>query len=145
MRKMKRAIPVVQGLLGLIMMGAGSAKIIGIDLAKKDFERYGYPEWFRYVTGGIEVIGGLGLLVGLVVAPILAVLGGLLIIATMTGAILTHLFRVDDPLWRLVGPAIYLIAGLIVTSSRVLDLVLAIVRPGETGIAHPDRTGRDYR
>jgi putative oxidoreductase len=115
------ALPVVQGLLGLIMMGAGSAKLLSIDLAKKDFERYGYPEWFRFVTGGIEAIGGLGLLVGLVFAPILAVLGGMLISATMIGAILTHLVRVDDPLWRSVGPAIYLIAGLFVTSFLLLS------------------------
>lgn len=115
------AIPIVQGLLGLIMMGAGSAKIIGIDIAKRDFERYGYPAWFRFVTGGIEIIGGLGLLVGLVFAPILAVLGGMLISATMIGAILTHLFRVDDPLWRSVGPAIYLTAGLFVTSFLLLS------------------------
>ncbi|WP_129116640.1 DoxX family protein [Halegenticoccus tardaugens] len=77
MSTIETAIPVVQGLLGFIMVGAGSAKIIGIDFAKKDFERYGYPEWFRFVTGGIEVIGGLGLLIGLVFAPILAVLGGI--------------------------------------------------------------------
>jgi putative oxidoreductase len=120
MSTIETAIPIVQGLLGLIMVGAGSAKLLGIDLAKKDFERYGYPEWFFVVTGGIEVVGGLGLLVGLVFAPMLAVLGGMLLIATMAGAILTHLVRVDDPLWRVVGPAIYLIAGLVVTSSRFL-------------------------
>lgn len=116
MRTTETAMSVVQGLLGLIMVGAGSVKLIGIDFAKKDFERYGYPEWFRFVTGGIEAIGGLGLLVGLVFAPILAVLGGILITATMFGAILTHLFRVDDPFWRLIGPVIYLIAGLSVTN-----------------------------
>ena len=121
MSTIETAIPVVQGLLGLLFVGAGSAKLIGIDIAKKDFERYGYPEWFRFVTGGIEGIAGLGLLVGLVFAPILAVLGGILISATMIGAILTHLFRVDDPLWRSVGPGIYLIAGLFVTSFLLLS------------------------
>lgn len=116
MSTIETAIPVVQGLLGLVMLGAGSAKLIGIDIVRRDFERYGYPEWFLFVTGVIEAIGGLGLLVGLVFAPTLAVLGGLLIMATMAGAFLTHLYRVDDPGWRLVGPAIYLIAGLFVTS-----------------------------
>jgi putative oxidoreductase len=121
MSTIETALPVVQGLLGFIMVGAGSGKLIGIDLSVKDFERYGYPEWFRFVTGGIETIGGLGLLIGLVFAPMLAVLGGLLIIATMIGAILTHLFRVDDPLWRSVPPAIYLIAGLFVASFLLLS------------------------
>ncbi|UTF54769.1 DoxX family protein [Natronosalvus rutilus] len=121
MSTIETVIPVVQGLLGLAMVGAGSAKILGIDLAKNDFERYGYPQWFFVVTGGIEVVGGLGLLIGLVFAPILAVLGGMLIAATMLGAILTHLFRVDDPLWRSVPPAIYLIAGLFVTGFLLLS------------------------
>jgi putative oxidoreductase len=121
MSTIETAIPVVQGLLGLAMVGAGSGKLIGIDLSVKDFERYGYPEWFRFVTGGIETIGGLGLLVGLVFAPILAVLGGMLLIATMIGAVLTHRFRVDDPLWRSVVPAIYAIAGLFVTSFLLLS------------------------
>ena len=121
MSTIETAIPLMQGLLGLIMLAAGIAKLIGIDLAVKDFDRYSYPEWFRFVTGGIEAIGGLGLLVGLVFAPILAVLGGLLIVATMAGAILTHLFRVDDPLWRFVGPTIYLIAGFLVTRFHLLS------------------------
>lgn len=121
MSTIETAIPLVQGLLGLIMLAAGIAKLTDIDLVVEDFDRYGYPEWFRFVTGGIEIFGGLGLLVGLVFAPILAVLGGVLIVATMAGAILTHLFRVDDPLWRFVGPAIYLTAGLLVTRFHLLS------------------------
>lgn len=116
MSTIETAILVVQGLLGLVMLGAGSAKLIGIDIVLRDFERYGYPERFLFVTGVIEAIGGLGLLIGLVFAPTLAVLGGLLIMVTMAGAFLTHIYRVDDPHWRLVGPAIYLIAGFFVTS-----------------------------
>ncbi|WP_084156949.1 DoxX family protein [Haladaptatus cibarius] len=121
MSTIETVILLVQGLLGLIMLAAGIAKLIGIDLVVADFDRYGYPEWFRFVTGCIEAFGGLGLLVGLVFAPILAVLGGLLIVATMAGAILTHLFRVDDPLWRFVGPSIYLTIGLLVTRFHLLS------------------------
>lgn len=120
MSTIETAIPFVQGLLGLAMVAAGSGKLIGIDLSVKDFERYGYPEWFRYVTGVIETTGGLGLLVGLLFAPMLAVLGGMLIVATMIGALLTHQFRVDDPLWRSVVPVIYAIAGLLVASFLLL-------------------------
>lgn len=121
MSTIETAIPLVQGFLGLVMLAAGIAKLIGVDLVVADFDRYGYPAWFRFVTGGIEAIGGLGLLAGLVFAPILAVLGGLLVVATMAGAILTHRFRVDDPLWRFVGPAVYLTAGLLVTRFHLLS------------------------
>lgn len=121
MSTIETAIPLMQGLLGFIMLAAGSAKLLGIDLVVEDFGRYGYPEWFLIVTGVIEAFGGLGLLVGLVFAPTLAVLGGLLIIATMAGALLTHLFRVDDPLWRFVGPSIYLTVGFLVTGFHLLS------------------------
>ncbi|WP_114579191.1 DoxX family protein [Saliphagus sp. LR7] len=121
MSTIETAIPLVQGLLGFIMLAAGSAKLLGIDLVVEDFNRYGYPGWFRFVTGVIEVCGGLGLLVGLVFAPILTVFGGLLTVATMAGAILTHLFRVDDPLWRFVGPSVYLTIGLFVTGFHLLS------------------------
>ena len=121
MSTIETAIPVVQGLLGLLMVAHGGVKVIGLDYSKEQFDRFRYPQWFLVVTGGIEVGGGLGLLVGLVFAPILAVLGGTLIIATMIGAILTHLFRVDDPLSQSIPAAIYLIAGLFVTSFLLLS------------------------
>ncbi|MFC4990567.1 DoxX family protein [Saliphagus infecundisoli] len=121
MSTIETALPLMQGLLGFIMLAAGSAKLFGIDLVVEDFDRYDYPEWFRFITGVIEVFGGLGLLVGLVFAPTLAVLGGLLTVATMAGAILTHLFRVDDPLWRFVGPSVYLTIGLFVTAFHLLS------------------------
>ena len=114
------AILVVQGLLGLIMLGSGGVKFIGLDFHKTQFADAGYPQWFLVVTGGIEVIGGGGLLAGLVFAPILAVLGGGLIIATMIGAILTHLDRLDDPLSAAVPAAVFLVIGLVVTILRLL-------------------------
>jgi putative oxidoreductase len=115
------ALIIMQGLLGLIMVSSGGVKFLGLDFHTTQFADCGYPLWFLYVTGGIEVLGGLGLLAGLVFAPILAVLGGGVIIATMIGAVLTHLFRLDDPLSIAAPAAIFLVAGLVVTSLLLLS------------------------
>ncbi len=56
------------------------------------------------VTGAVEIIGALGMLVGIFV-PTLAVLAGLLLAATMVGAFLT-LIRTKDPLVKMVPPIV---------------------------------------
>jgi putative oxidoreductase len=124
MSTIETALVVVQGLLGFIMLASGSVKFIGTDFHTAQFDQFGYPQWFLIVTGGVEVLGGLGLLAGLVIAPILGVLGGFLIAATMIGAILTHLVRVDDPLSASVPAAVFLVAGLLVTIPRLLSFQL---------------------
>jgi putative oxidoreductase len=53
------------------------------------FEAVGIGQWFRYLTGGIEVVSAILLLV-----PALSGLGALLLVPTMIGAIATHLFIV---------------------------------------------------
>jgi hypothetical protein len=53
------------------------------------FGTIGLGQWFRYVTGGLEVISAVLLLV-----PSLARFGALALAVTMVGAILTHLFIV---------------------------------------------------
>jgi putative oxidoreductase len=50
------------------------------------FDAIGVGQWFRYVTGVIEVVSALGLLV-----PASAPFAALLLAATMVGAIATHL------------------------------------------------------
>ncbi|WP_227357140.1 DoxX family protein [Haladaptatus salinisoli] len=120
MSTIETAILVIQGLLGLIMLASGGVKFIRTDFHTTQFDQFGYPQWFLIVTGGVEVLGGLGLLAGLVFAPILGVLGGFLIATTMIGAILTHLVRVDDPLSASIPAAVFLVAGLVVMIPELL-------------------------
>lgn len=64
---------------------AGGNKLSGAEQMVQLFDAVGIGQWFRYVTGGIEVLGAIGLLVPATVriaAPVLA--------ATMVGAVLTH-------------------------------------------------------
>ena len=65
------------------------------------FDKIGVGQWFRYVTGGIEVGSAFLLLL-----PGRAVFGAILLACTMVGAILTHFFVLHSPP---VGPVILLI------------------------------------
>ena len=53
------------------------------------FDAIGVGQWFRFVTGSIEVVSAVALLV-----PSWAAFGALLLIPTMVGAVITHLFIV---------------------------------------------------
>ena len=66
---------------------AGTLKVIGVPMMVDEFARIGLGQWFRYFTGGLELVSAVLLLV-----PSLAVFGALALAATMIGAILAHLF-----------------------------------------------------
>jgi putative oxidoreductase len=66
---------------------AGFSKLAGAAPMVQLFATLGLGQWFRYLTGAIEVASAVMLLV-----PSLAIFGGALLIPTMAGAIVTHLF-----------------------------------------------------
>jgi uncharacterized membrane protein YphA (DoxX/SURF4 family) len=70
-----------------IFLPAGISKLTGAAVMVQMFDAIGVGQWFRYVTGSIEVIGALMLFV-----PRLTVFGALVLAATMAGAICAHLF-----------------------------------------------------
>ncbi|WP_421726361.1 DoxX family protein [Bauldia sp.] len=72
---------------GLAFIAAGAAKLIGAEMMVQTFEAVGVGQWFRYVTGIIEVGGG-----ALLFVPGLQAIGAVLLTATMIGATITHLF-----------------------------------------------------
>lgn len=74
-------------LLTLAFVGAGVAKLAGVDMMVATFDAIGVGQWFRYVTGIIEVGGAV-----LLWLPQLQVLAASLLGATMVGAFLAHLF-----------------------------------------------------
>jgi putative oxidoreductase len=95
------ALWVVRGLLALAFVAAGGAKLYGVPMLVDEFEHIGLGQWFRYVTGGLEIIGAILLLL-----PRKAALGALLLICIMTGAVITHLFVIGGS----AVPAIVLLA-----------------------------------
>jgi hypothetical protein len=73
-------------LLSVAFIGAGLSKLIGLEMMVAVYDTIGVGQWFRYVTGLIEV----GSVVVLWV-PGRQVLGAALLACTMVGAILAHL------------------------------------------------------
>jgi putative oxidoreductase len=87
------------GAAGMFLM-VGFFKLSGDPRMVGLFDAIGLGQWFRYVTGSLEVLGGVLLLV-----PRLSGLGALLLVGVMLGAVPTHLFVVGgNPL-----PAIILL------------------------------------
>src|SRR5712692_2470416 len=68
---------------------AGTLKLTGLPMEVQLFDAIGIGQWFRYVTGSLEVVGAIGLFV-----PALAPFAALLLAMVMIGAIITHLFIV---------------------------------------------------
>jgi putative oxidoreductase len=83
------ALRVVQIALAGMFLLAGGSKLLGAPAMVALFNSIGIGQWFRYVTGTIEVVGAVLLFV-----PSLALFGALALAATMVGAIITHLFFV---------------------------------------------------
>jgi putative oxidoreductase len=79
----------LQVALATVFLLAGGSKLAGAPAMVAFFATIGVGQWFRYVTGLIEVVSAVALLV-----PALAPFGALLLASTMVGAIATHLFIV---------------------------------------------------
>lgn len=77
---------VLQVAFAALFLSAGADKLAGEAAMVQAFDAIGFGQWFRYLTGGLEVVGGVLLLL-----PALAGAGALLLGAVMVGAILTHL------------------------------------------------------
>lgn len=74
-------------LLTLAFLGAGGAKLAGVDMMVATFDQIGFGHGFRYLTGIIELVGA-----ALLWVPRRQVIGAALLGGTMVGAVLTHLF-----------------------------------------------------
>lgn len=77
----------LQILAAAAFLAAGGAKLAGVPMMVAIFDQIGVGQWFRVVTGLVEVIGAVALLV-----PVTAAFGGLLLAITMSVGVLIHLF-----------------------------------------------------
>jgi hypothetical protein len=102
---MNVALLITQGVLTLVYLFTGGAKLAGADQMKEDFRRFGYSDSFRLFTGVVEVSAA-GLLAAGFVWTGVAGLGAALIAAVMGGAVATH-WHVGDALAKML-PALVL-------------------------------------
>ena len=107
---------ILQVLLGLAFLMSGGPKLVGSEEMVKDFERFGYPRWFLYVTGAVEITGAIGMFAGIFL-PVVGALAGLWLAAVMLGALFTHL-RIKDPASKMVPALVLLMLVLAVSAIR---------------------------
>lgn len=115
------ALWVLQGAAAAAFLAAGAAKLLGVPMMVDVFARIGIGQWFRFLTGVVELAGAAMLL-----APALAGAGALLLAATMVCAVLTHLLVIGgDP-----SPAILLlvVTSIVAVARRKATLALVFHR-----------------
>src|ERR1700730_15791183 len=86
------ALWLTQVALAVMFLIAGGFKLAGVPAMVSLFDALGLGQWFRYVTGVIEVASGIALLV-----PSAALFGAMLLIPTMLGAVAANLFLGQSP------------------------------------------------
>ena len=85
------------GAAGMFLM-VGFLKLSGDQQLVGLFEAIGLGQWFRYLTGTLEVAGAFLLLI-----PRTSGLGALMLAGVMTGAVVTHVFIVGgSPLMAII-------------------------------------------
>ena len=104
-------------LAGMFLL-AGGSKLAGATPMVALFDAVGIGQWFRYVTGAIEVVSSVALLV-----PSLAAFGAVSLVATMTGAVASHLFLIGG---SPALPALMLFGSVVVAWARRDELVRSL-------------------
>ena len=88
--------PVLLWLIGLWLayrlMTNGIKKFDPAGMWTNAFIRWGYPEWFRILIGGLEVLGG-----ALVILPRVRHIGAMLLFLIMIGALSTRIINGTSP------------------------------------------------
>jgi len=111
----ERAISIITWTLTVLLTfafaGDGLAKLLTQPVMVREFRSFGYPLWFMYVTGGIEVACGV-----LVLFPRCAHISAGILAGVMAGALYAHLTHGQSRL--VVAPALLLVLALAVGTLR---------------------------
>lgn len=103
------ALWVTQVALAVIFLFSGGSKLVGAPAMVNLFAAIGWGQWFRYVTGVIEVGAAIALMI-----PSAAPFGAILLVATMIGATAANLFLGQSP----AAPIVLLLVAAAVAWSR---------------------------
>ncbi|WP_123040181.1 DoxX family protein [Cohnella candidum] len=111
---------VLEALLGLAFVMAGIMKIAGVQMHVDNFNRWKLPQWFRPITGIVELAGGAAMLAGIWVKGLPA-LAGILLGITMLVGVLVHV-RIRDTAKNTVPAVVLLILAVVVLLIQGPDL-----------------------
>jgi uncharacterized membrane protein YphA (DoxX/SURF4 family) len=107
--------------LGLVLRLAACGVFLGVGVTKFEsqsmwvglFAQIGLGDWFRYLTGTLQVIGGLLFLIPKATYPAAILTGG-----TMVGAVAVHLFVLPTGIGGAIIPLALLLFILVVALRR---------------------------
>jgi putative oxidoreductase len=95
---------------GMFLM-AGFSKLLENLQMVGLFAAIGVGQWFRYLTGALEVVGAILLLI-----PRTSGLGALVLVGVMAGAVITHVFIVGgSPLMAII---LFVVTGVVAWGRR---------------------------
>jgi uncharacterized membrane protein YphA (DoxX/SURF4 family) len=114
------ALWLTQIALAAMFLFSGGLKLTGAPDLVALFDAIGIGQWFRYLTGSIEVVSAVALLV-----PSWAAFGALLLIPTMAGAVFTHLFIVGG---SALPATVLLVGSLAIAWARRDQLAIVLSR-----------------
>lgn len=85
---------VLQGLLAAVFLFAGLGKFFGAAMHKANFDKWKLPQWFRTVTGIIETVASIFLILGYW-NEVYTAYGTMILIIVGMGGVFTHI-RIKD-------------------------------------------------
>jgi hypothetical protein len=100
----------LQAICALIFLITGGLKILSDRNMVYMFDQIGLGQWYRYLTGAIELIGA-----ALIVTTTLSGFGALLLLCVALGAVIIHAFILHD---SPAVPVLLLLALLVVVWGR---------------------------
>jgi putative oxidoreductase len=103
---------VLEVLLGLMFLMAGIMKIGGAKMHVENFKKWGMPQWFRVVTGLVELVGAVAMIIG-IWEPSWAAWAGLWLGFTMLVGVGVHI-RIKDPAKQSIAAVVLLILSAVV-------------------------------
>jgi hypothetical protein len=116
---------VLQSLLVLYYLFSGVSKVAGVKYWADIFNHLGLPNWFRVVTGFVQLVGAVVLIIGYWYAEAVT-WAGIWLGITMLLACLAH-FRVKDPIGKTAPAFVF----------AVINIILIIININAGDLLHP--------
>lgn len=110
----------LQGFLAVLFFSLGIQKIMGHEIQVDIFRNLKLPQWFRVVTGWVELVGVIGLIIGFWV-PWVLVIAGLWIGITMLIGMIAHI-RVKDPFSKSIPSFVLLVISVTLSTLNFSEI-----------------------
>lgn len=111
-------IQILSVVLGLVFVGTGLPKLLGLPAGLENVTRYGYSDAFARIVGLGELAAAAALGWG-TLHPMGRLLGGAMVIAIMLGALHSHLVKGKEAFPRWAGAAAMLAAAAVLIGATL--------------------------